>query len=130
MSKKILTAAGITLALLGGVAMPIHAMAGDEPAQPITTEDHHLTVVRDADTGKLRAPTAEETAQMQQARAAKARNFRASPRPGVQKYHHNGARGARVSEALQEPLSIEAGPDAKAAAAAGSPSTTIKFETE
>lgn len=130
MSKKIFTAAGISLALLGGVAMPIQAFAGDEQAQSITSEDHHLTVVRDAETGKLRAPTAEESAVMQKAQAAKARNFRSSPRPAVQKYHHSGARGARVSEALAEPLSVETSADVKNAASAGSPTTTIKFETE
>lgn len=130
MSKKIFIAAGISLALLGGVATPIQAFAGDEQAQPITSEDDHLTVVRDADTGKLRAPTADERAVMQQAQAAKARNFRVSPRPGVQKYHHSGARGARVSEALAEPLSVETRAEPKSAASAVSPTTTIKFETE
>ena len=129
MSKKILTAAGISLALLGGAAMPIHAFAGDAQAQPITAEqDNHLTVVRDAESGKLRPPTADELAVMQQARAAKARNFRAAPRPAMQKYHRSGARGARVSEELQEPLSVTA--ESKDTGKAASPTTTIKFETE
>lgn len=133
MSKKILTAAGISLALLGGVAMPIQAFAGDEQAQPFVAEqDNHLTVLRDAETGKLRLPTAEEHAIMQQERAAKARNFRVSLRPAMQKYHRSGARGARVSERLMEPLSVgaEAKDIAPSASKPASPATIIKFETE
>lgn len=140
MSKKILTVATISLALLGGVAMPIEAFAGDAQAEPITAQhDDHLTVVRDAETGKLRPPTAQEYAVMQQARIAKARNFRAAPRPAIQKYHRSGARGARVSEEL-EVLSVVASlpectvetpcPDAKDAANAARPSTALKTETE
>lgn len=138
MSKKILTAAGISLALLGGVAMPIQAFAGEQ--EPIIAQhDDHLTVVRDAETGKLRSPTAEERAVMRQARAAKARNFRASPRPAMQKYHRSGARGARVSEEFEvlsatasKPECTSATPcaDAHDATHAARPSTTLKIETE
>lgn len=140
MSKKIFTAAGISFALLGAIAMPSQAFAGDTHAEPITAQqDDHLTVVRDAETGKLRPPTAEEYATMQQARAVKARNFRAAPRPALQKYHRSGARGARVSEefevlavAASKPECVMDTPcaDAKDAAQAARPSTTLKTETE
>ncbi|MFC0131691.1 hypothetical protein CR105_12660 [Massilia eurypsychrophila] len=138
MSKKILTAAGISFALLGAIAMPTQAVAGDTHAEPITAQhDDHLTVVRDAETGKLRPPTPEEFAVMQQARAAKARNFRAAPRPALQKYHRSGARGARVSDEF-EVLSVAASKPECAADtacadvndAAARPSTALKTETE
>ncbi len=146
MYKKMLTTAGLSLALLGAAALPIQAFAGNEQAAatPITVEQaDSLTVVRDPVTGQMRAPTADEVSVMQQERAAKARNFRRAPRAAMQKYHRNGARGARVSEEF-ETLSVAVRkPDgtvdsqcfdskdaAEAAFKAGTLTTAIKHETE
>lgn len=146
MSKKMLTTAGFSLALLGGAAMPIQAFAGDDQVKsiPIAAEqDDSMTVVRDAETGKLRAPTAAEHEEMQQRKAAKARNFRAAARPILQKYHRSGARGARLSEDA-ESLSVVVRRDdgkldtqcfdskeaAETALKAGTLTTALKLETE
>lgn len=108
MSKKMLTTAGISLALLAGAALPIQALAGDAPAKsfPIAVEqDDSMVVVRDAETGLARAPTAAEVTEMQARKDAKARNFRAAARPAMQKHHRSGARGARISPD-QESISV------------------------
>jgi hypothetical protein len=88
MSKKMiacLTAAGISLALLGAVA----------PAQA----QEALTVVRDADTGKLRGMTGEEHAAMQASKlTAKKAGLRLAAPVAMQKFHASGARGARLTD--------------------------------
>ena len=100
MSQKhksgLLCAAGITLALLG---LAIQSAAAQEvPAQSADS----MTVVRDAETGKLRAPTAAEQAALQsqaQARASgNASAMRAAPKATQQKFHASGARGARLTD--------------------------------
>lgn len=88
-------AAGITLALLGLVLVSQFAVAQEAPVQ----SNESLTVVRDAETGMLRAPTAAEYAALQaQASAGKARAARVAPQSFQQKYHANGARGIRLTE--------------------------------
>lgn len=145
MSKKMLTAAGIGLALIGVAGVPLHASAHDQhaPVQSTAVETNSMTVVRDAETGQLRAPTAAEHAAMEQAKAAKARNFRVSPKPTLPKYHSSGARGARLTDEFMnasiavhkadgtiETQCLDSHEDAEAAKKAASTTATIKQETE
>lgn len=55
--------------------------------------DNTLTVVRDAQTGKLRAPTAAEAAALQ----GKPTRLPDSPGRTLQKFHATGARGVRLN---------------------------------
>lgn len=55
--------------------------------------DNALTVVRDAQTGQLRAPTAAEAAALQ----GKPTRVPVTPARTLQKYHHSGARGVRLT---------------------------------
>ncbi|MFC5459743.1 post-PEP-CTERM-1 domain-containing protein [Massilia niabensis] len=95
-SGRLLYAAGITLALLG---LAIQSAAAQEV--PVQSTDS-MTVVRDAETGQLRAPTAAEQAALQsqtQARASgNASAMRAAPKATQQKFHASGARGARLTD--------------------------------
>lgn len=88
--QRMICAAGITLALLGLVSQS--AIAQEAPVQSTDS----ITVSRDADTGKLRAATADEVTAMKAAGAARA--LRVAPKPTLQKYHASGARGARLTD--------------------------------
>lgn len=91
--QRLLCAAGI-IALLG-LAQPALAQEATQEA-PQTAES--LTVVKDAETGKLRAPTAAEAATLKaQADAAKSR-MRAAPQQVLSKVHRSGLRGFRVTD--------------------------------
>jgi hypothetical protein len=107
MSKKIqsrarkLSAAGLGLALIGFAAMPLQALAEDRqaPAKPAAIESSDdITVVRDAETGKLRAATPEEHNALQQLKASRLRNARVAPAVPLQKWHASGARGVRLTD--------------------------------
>jgi hypothetical protein len=100
MSNKLLNAAGIGLALIGAAALPLQAAAHEHqaPAETAVASSSDARVVRDAVTGQLRAPTAEESAAMDQQKAARALNFRAAPKATMQRFHANGARGARLTD--------------------------------
>lgn len=88
--QRLLCAAGITLALLG---------LATQTASAQETEGESLTVVRDAQTGKLRAPTAEEAAALKAKTAAKLAARRvAAPPPPTMKYHKSGATGMRMTD--------------------------------
>lgn len=99
-SGRLPCVAGITLALLG-LAMQ-GAAAQEAPARPAAQSKDAMTVVRDAETGKLRAPTAAEQAALQsqaQARASgNASAMRTAPQATQQKFHASGARGARLTD--------------------------------
>src|SRR3954469_11390806 len=89
-------AAAAGVALLSVAALPLQA-AAQQTNEPAAVESASaLTVVRDADTGKLRAPTAQELQELQS--AAKAKAMRVAPAPTLQKYHPNGARGTRLTD--------------------------------
>lgn len=82
------------LGLALAAALPLHA-------QEIGTQDvaaDKMTVVRDAETGKLRAPTAAELATLQQKAAPKGLLRAAAPaQRALLKFHKSGAAGARVT---------------------------------
>lgn len=91
---------GIVLAVLA--AAPFQAMAHDadhdaKPTAPGSAAVANMTVVRDAETGKLRAPTADEISALQ-AKEARVSSLRAAPATTLQKYHFTGARGVRLTE--------------------------------
>jgi hypothetical protein len=99
MSKTRIHAACMGLMLMGSAALPLHALARDpQAAATAITASHDVTVVLDAGTGNLRAPTTDEQAVMETAKAARALNFRVAPRPTLQRYHASGARGARLTD--------------------------------
>jgi len=92
--QRLLCAAGITLALLG-LSMQ---GASAQDAAPQAAES--LTVVKDPETGKLRAPTAAEAAALQ-AQAASARSMmRVAPQKPLSKVHRSGLRGFRVTDEM------------------------------
>jgi hypothetical protein len=91
-------AALVTLALL-----PLQAQAHDDhtaaPHSHAVGVDTSagMTVVRDAATGELRAPTAGEIAAIA-LRAGHAQSLRAAPTAPLPKVHPSGARGARMTD--------------------------------
>jgi len=90
--QRLLRAAGLTAILLGLLGQS--ALAQEAPLQ--STES--LTVVRDAETGKLRHATAAEQAALQAQAASTQRSARVAPKPTQQKVHASGARGARLTD--------------------------------
>jgi hypothetical protein len=102
--QRLLCAAGLTLALLGLVSQ-------SAAAQELQSNDA-LTVVRDAETGKLRNATAAEHAALQaQAPNARVRTLRAAPQAFQQKYHASGARGVRLTDEFTSSVHAERQPD-------------------
>jgi hypothetical protein len=82
------------LALLGAAGVP--AAAG---AQALDQAADALTVVRDAATGKLRAPTADELQALRNSNAnGRTMAARAASAPTQQKYHSTGAQGVRLND--------------------------------
>lgn len=96
--QRLLCAAGITLALLGLSTQGAMAQeAAAQEAAPQAAES--LTVVRDATTGKLRAPTADEAAALKaQAAAAKPAARMAAPGFSLNKSHRSGVKGFRLTD--------------------------------
>lgn len=90
--QRLLCAAGITLALLGLVSQS--AVAQEASVQ----SNDSLTVVRDADTGKLRNATAAEATALRAQAATQLRAARIAPQTPLQKFHVSGARGARLTD--------------------------------
>jgi hypothetical protein len=82
-------------AALIGSALAGLPLAGLAQAAPSGTDS--MTVVRDADTGKLRAPTAAEVEALQ-LKAARTTNLRTGPATTLQKFHASGARGVRLTD--------------------------------
>ena len=86
---RALRAAGIALALMG--------FAGQSAiAQEAVVSNESQTVVRDAETGKLRGATPAEAVALK-AQSVKA-NARIAPKATLQKSHSSGARGARLTD--------------------------------
>lgn len=97
-TKHVLNATGCALVLLSAAVMPLHAAAHDGHDHAIAVEStDQMTVVRDAETGKLRAPTADERSVMQE-KAVKRRDVRIAAPRTLQKFHHSGAVGVRVTD--------------------------------
>lgn len=90
--QRMICAAGITLALLGLVSQSASA----QEAQSNVQSTDSMTVVRDADSGKLRAATGEEATALKAVGAARA--LRVAPKPTLQKFHKSGATGARLTD--------------------------------
>jgi hypothetical protein len=143
MSNKLLNAAGLSLALIGAAAMPLQASAQTSTKPEALVSSSGMTVVRDAVTGQLRGPTDEERAALEVARSAKARNFRVAPKPTMQRFHPNGAHGARLTDEFMSTSIAIIKPDgtldkqcyeskeaADAALDAASTTHTLKLETE
>ena len=86
---RALRAVGIALALMG--------FAGQSAiAQEAVVSNESQTVVRDAETGKLRGATPAEAVALK-AQSVKA-NARIAPKATLQKTHSSGARGARLTD--------------------------------
>lgn len=95
--QRALRAAGIALALLGFAGQS--AIAQETAAQEIPVgSQESLTVVRDAETGELRAATGTEQAAMKAKIASTSRAARVAPQQVQQKTHGvSGARGVRLT---------------------------------
>ena len=92
-SQRALRAAALCLALAGAFALP-HANA--QAANELTQDD--AVVVRDKDSGKLRAATPEEHNALRAARKAKIAAMRIAPEPMRSKHHRSGAAGLRLND--------------------------------
>jgi hypothetical protein len=92
--QRLLCAAGITLALLGLASQSAFA-------QEAVQSSDSLTVVRDAETGKIRSATAEEQAALKTQASSKLRALRVAPAPAMlEKFHAKGARGMRMTDEM------------------------------
>lgn len=124
--RRMLSLTGASLALLGAAALPPCAAAqsaavqsGAVPAAPLPPEipvagaGNALTVVRDAATGQLRAPTADEQAALQS--GAQARSLRVAPAVPLQKFHASGAQGVRLTRDFMSTSVAVRGSDGKLA---------------
>lgn len=104
-SCRRLLGAGLALLALGG-----QALAQQEQPAPATD---NITVVRDAETGKLRDATPAERAALQA--SSMRRTLRAAPLPVLQKYHASGAQGARLTDEFMSASMAVRKPDGKLA---------------
>ena len=102
-SCRRLLGAGLALLALSG-----HALAQQEQSAPAAD---HITVVRDAETGKLRDATPAERAALQASGVR--RTLRAAPQPVLQKYHASGAQGARLTDDFMSAAMAARKPDGK-----------------
>jgi hypothetical protein len=95
-----LSAAGSGLALIAIATLPVSALAAEAAAQPAPAVEAAGTganqvVVRDAVSGKLRAPTAEEAAVLQ----AKTSALRGRvTETTLARHHASGAHGVRLND--------------------------------
>lgn len=88
---------GVTLTPGFVLAHGDHAQAPVKPvAQPVRPAANGMTVVRDADTGQLRAPTAEEAAALEV--PVPQSTMRGAPTKLEPRAHANGARGSRLTD--------------------------------
>ncbi|UXH80725.1 post-PEP-CTERM-1 domain-containing protein [Roseateles amylovorans] len=97
------------LGLALAAALPLSALAHEgherQEALPVSAAaaadtTNQIVVVRDAETGKLRAATAEEHAALQSLRNVRRSVLRAAPVTPQIKYHANGATGVRVTDEM------------------------------
>ncbi len=99
--QRLINGAGIGLGLMCLAAMPAQAMAQDASIEVIPESvdaNDNVTVVKDATTGKLRAPTPKEHDDLQKKAAMNKANRRIAPAVTQQKWHFSGARGARLTD--------------------------------
>jgi hypothetical protein len=78
---------------LAAAALPLHAQEAAQQADA-------LTVVRDAESGKLRAPTPEEAAALTQQATSRTRFARVAVQAPLQKFHSSGAVGVRLTDEM------------------------------
>lgn len=106
--------AGLALAL--SVGAPTVRAAPDDGAQTATSADA-VRVVRDKETGKLRAPTDAELEQMRQnersARKARGRSESGATAPIAVRQHANGMRSAVLGPEYLVTLKAQRGADGK-----------------
>lgn len=99
---RTVSAAGSGLALLGIAALPMQALAHGEHADAAPSASVSATsgqvVVRDADTGKLRAPTAEEANALSASGKSNSRRAATVEPTTLSRSHWSGARGARLTD--------------------------------
>jgi len=95
LARSLAACAGLALC---AAALPAAAQQTEQTDQAAMQTADAVTVTRDATTGKLRASTAEEQANM---RALKAKSMmRVATPQAQQKFHANGARGARLTDEM------------------------------
>jgi hypothetical protein len=101
------------LGLALSAALPAAALA-DEGVLPIgATDSNTQVVVRDAQTGKLRAATAEEHAALHEQRAAKRSALRSASATPQTKFHASGAVGVRMTDDMMSYSVVARGADGK-----------------
>src|SRR5206468_11626343 len=84
--------------VLSAAALPAAAQQAQDAQGESVQTANSMTVTRDADTGKLRAATADEQSGMA---AAKARMLiRVAAKQALQKDHASGAHGARLTDEM------------------------------
>jgi len=98
---------GAGLVLAGAAALP--AQAGTADAAAPATDSNAQVVVRDAETGKLRAATAEEARTL----TSKSDGLRRAPIAPLAKTHASGARGMRLNDAAMSYSVIVRQPDGR-----------------
>ncbi len=103
MTSNIYRLTALVTVLAGAAVLPLAAQAA-QPAQAqgvAATAADSLTVVRDADTGKLRAPTGAEAEELRGRAAADGRSVRSerAERTTLEpRAHRSGARGTRMTD--------------------------------
>jgi hypothetical protein len=94
-SKHALRAIALCLTVAGAFALP---SASAQQAEALTSQDGAV-VVKDAQSGKLRAATPEEHNALKSAPGqAKKQMLRMAPKPTMNKYHGSGAAGVRLTD--------------------------------
>lgn len=107
-------AIAVSLAMLGVAAAAPQAAAQQigAPDTAAVASSDALTVIRDAETGKLRAPTGAEMQAMELSlKAQRMMQVRVAPAATQQKYHASGARGSRLTDEFMSTAVAVRNPD-------------------
>lgn len=86
------------LAALAAACLPLVAQAHD--GDHAAAEDNRIVVVRDAETGQLRVPTADEMAALASKRSKLSATRISASQVPLPKVHASGARGARLTDEM------------------------------
>lgn len=109
MSKSFRPVALATLACVGGAALAQSAPPAAPAPETAANPPAAMVVVRDAETGALRAPTAAELKALNESAGKGAR--RASAQRPLPKVHPSGAQGARLTDEFATYLVVVRRPD-------------------
>lgn len=97
---------GATASTSAQAAQAAQAIQAAPVAPVLSFSQDSAVVVKDAETGKLRAATPQENNALKATGNAKMQTMRVAPKPTLKKYHSSGATGARLTEEFMSSATV------------------------